>query len=165
MKRNQNQARYNLTDLDALKNVYLFANLTTKELEQVSQICQHVHFHTGQQIFAEGTVGDKFYIVIKGTVRVGKQIPGIGEEALAVMKMGDYFGEMALMNNLPRSASAHAQEEVDVLTINKADFNKLLFTNRDIAYKLLWVFCRTLSSRLRETNEKLKGIFSMVVKF
>lgn len=154
-----------MTDLDALKNVYLFANLTTKELEQVSQICKHDHFRNGERIFAEGTVGDKFYVITKGSVRVSKQIPGIGEEALAMLKVGDYFGEMALMNNLPRSASAYAQEEVDVMTISKLDFNKLLFSNRDIAYKLLWVFCRTLSSRLRETNEKLKGIFSMVARF
>ncbi len=153
-----------MTDLDALKNVYLFANLTTAELEQICTICKRARFQKTQLIFAEGTVGDKFYVIIQGTVRVSKQIPGIGEEALAMLKIGDYFGEMALMNNLPRSASAFAQEDVEVMTINKGDFNKLLFANRDIAYKLLWVFCRTLSSRLRETNEKLKGIFSMVAR-
>ncbi len=154
-----------MTDFEGLQNVYLFANLTTKELEQVSRICKRAHYKPGQRVFNEGAIGDKFFIITSGSIRVSKQIPGIGEEALAVLKVGDYFGEMALMNNQPRSASAYAQEETNLIVINTSDFNKLLFSNRDIAYKLLWVFCRTLSSRLRETNEKLKGIFSMVVKF
>ena len=151
--------------LSLLGNVYLFANLTTEELKAISKICHDDHFNQGDVIFQESTVGDKFYIITTGSVRIAKQIPGIGQEALAVLHVGDYFGEMALMNNLPRSASAIAHENVSVLTIDKTDFNRLLFSNRDIAYKLLWVFCRTLSSRLRETNEKLKGIFAMVGQY
>ena len=68
---------------------------------------------------------------------------------------------MALIDNFPRSAHAIANTDLEVLAINKADLDKVLIRDREMGYKLLWTFTRTLSKRLRETNEKMAGFLAM----
>ncbi len=94
-------------------------------------------------------------------MRISKFIPNIGEEALAILKPGDYFGEMALIDNFPRSAHAIANTDVELLAINKTDLDKILIMDRELGYKLLWAFTKTLSKRFRETNEKMAGFLAM----
>ena len=106
-------------------------------------------------------LGNRCYVIIKGEVRISKCIPNIGEEALAVLTVGDYFGEMALIDNFPRSAHAIANTDIEVLAINKTDMDKVLIADREMGYKLLWTFTRTLSKRLRETNEKMVAFLAM----
>jgi CRP/FNR family cyclic AMP-dependent transcriptional regulator len=79
----------------------------------------------------------------------------MGEEALAVLRAGNYFGEMSLVDDSPRSADAKAHEATELLVLKKDDLEDLLFVDRDLAYDLLWNFVRTLSSRLRDTNDKM----------
>ena len=79
----------------------------------------------------------------------------MGEEALAILKAGDYFGEMALIDDFPRSADARVHESCRLFVIAKEHLEDLLFVDRDLAYDLLWNFVRTLSGRLRETNDKM----------
>lgn len=151
--------------IELLKKIRLFDGLTDDELRQVRRICQEEAVPKGTVIFQEGTFGDKCYIVLDGEVRISKFIPGVGEEALAVLKPGDYFGEMALIDDFPRSAHAIANTNIDLLTISKSEMDELLFFNKEIAYKMLWTFCRTLSARLRETNEKIAAFFAMSARF
>ena len=106
-------------------------------------------------IFQEGEKGDKFYLIIDGAVRISRFVPGMGEEALAVLRPGAYFGEMALIDDSPRSAHAIVHEKCRLFVIRKEDLEDLLFVDRDLAYELLWNFVRTLSARLRETNDKM----------
>ena len=61
-------------------------------------------------IFEEGEQGDKFYLILDGAVRISRIVPGMGEEALAVLRAGTYFGEMALIDDFPRCADARAHE-------------------------------------------------------
>lgn len=151
--------------LNLLKKIHLFENLTEAELEKILPICVKRTFDKGTVIFKEGDEGDRCYVVIGGEVRISKLIPNIGEEALAVLKPGDYFGEMALIDNFPRSAHAIANADVDVFAINKTDLDRILITDREMGYKLLWTFTRTLSRRLRETNEKMAGFLAMTGGF
>jgi CRP/FNR family transcriptional regulator, cyclic AMP receptor protein len=72
-----------------------------------------------------------------------------------VLKGGAYFGEMALIDDFPRSAHAIVHEKCRLFVIRKEALEDLLFVDRDLAYELLWNFVRTLSSRLRETNDKM----------
>jgi CRP-like cAMP-binding protein len=147
--------------LDFLKKVHLFESLTAPELEKIEKISTMEAFSKDTVIFKEGDPGDRCYVITNGNVRISKFIPNIGEEALAVLKSGDYFGEMALIDKFPRSAHAIANTDVAVLAINKADLDKVLIMDRDLGYKLLWAFTKTLSKRLRETNEKLAGFLAM----
>jgi CRP-like cAMP-binding protein len=98
-------------------------------------------------------------------VRISTIVPGVGEEALTILREGEYFGEMALIDDAPRSASAIANDDTILLLIKKDNFRKLLTQETGIAYKLLWVFTKTLSARLRKTDEQLKSIFAIAKTF
>jgi CRP-like cAMP-binding protein len=147
--------------IDLLKKIHLFENLTESELEKILTICVKKTYARDTVIFKEGEPGDQCYIITSGSVRVSKFIPNIGEEALAVLKSGDYFGEMALIDNFPRSAHAIANEDLDVFAINKTALDRILIDDRELGHKLLWTFTKTLSKRLRETNEKMAGFLAM----
>lgn len=151
--------------IDVIKNIFLFHELDPAEINQIINISAIKSFPKDQVIFEEGEEGDAIYIVIEGAVRVSKMIPSMGEENLAVLGQGQYFGEMSLIEDAPRSATTIAHTDCRLLFIGKEDFRRLLRENKEIAYKLLWVFCRTLCNRLRETNEKLSGIFALARGF
>lgn len=148
-----------------LKKISLFETLLEPELAKITKICRNEFFPKDTVIFKEGDAGDRCYIILKGEVRISKFIPNIGEEALAVMKPGDYFGEMALIDNFPRSAHAIVNSDAELYSISKTELDKILIMDRELGYKLLWAFTKTLSKRLRETNEKLAGFLAMAGGF
>ncbi len=147
--------------IELLKKLNLFENLSEQELEKILKICVKQTFSKDAVIFKEGAAGDGCYIIIRGAVRISKFIPNIGEEALTVLKAGDYFGEMALIDNFPRSAHAIVNEDADVFAISKTDLDQILSSDHELGYKLLWTFTKTLSRRLRETNDKIAGFLAM----
>jgi len=150
---------------ELLKKIYLFAGLTAPELIAVLKICHKESFQKDKNIFLEGEPGDKCYIIEQGEVRISKYVPNVGEEALAVLKSGSFFGEMALIDGSPRSAAAIANADTACLVINKADLDALLTSDKDLGNKILMTFCKTLSSRLRETNEKISQFLAMSAGF
>jgi len=147
--------------IQLLKKISLFETLLEHELAKIEKICRSEDVAKDTVIFKEGDAGDRCYVILQGEVRISKFIPNIGEEALAVLKPGDYFGEMSLIDNFPRSAHAIANSESKVLSISKTEFDKILIMDRELGYKLLWAFTKTLSKRLRETNEKLAGFLAL----
>ena len=138
-----------------LARVNLFAGLPELYLRRIEALGQVESHPGGAMIFTEGSAGDKVYLILAGRVRISRSVPGLGEEALAILKTGDYFGEMALIDDFPRSADARAHEDCRLFVIAKEHLQDLLFVDRDLAYDLLWNFVRTLSGRLRETNDKM----------
>lgn len=148
-----------------LKKINLFENFSDQELEKIRKICEGVFYKAGEVIFKEGDPGDKCYMILKGEVRISKHIPNIGEEALAMMKEGEYFGEMALIDNYPRSAHAIANTDVSLITLRKDDLQNIFITDRDIGFKFLWAFTKTLSQRLRDMNDKMTTFLAMAGGF
>lgn len=148
-----------------LKKIYLFQNLVEDELKHILSIASAKSYKKDDIIFKEGEKGDAFYVVLKGAIRISTDIPGVGEEALAILKKGSYFGEMSLIDNAPRSASAIPNEDTILLKITDANFRNLLREDNTIAYKLLWELVKTLSKRLRETDDKLKTILALAKTF
>jgi CRP-like cAMP-binding protein len=138
-----------------LARVALFSDLPLVYLRRIAALGSEESFARGNLIFKEGSAGDKLYLILSGSVRISRQVPGMGEEALAILKAGDYFGEMALIDDFPRSADALAHETCRLFVLSKDRVADLLFVDRDLAYDLLWTFVRTLSARLRETNDKM----------
>jgi CRP-like cAMP-binding protein len=142
-------------EVGLLEKVPMFAGLAHMHLRRIAAIGKIEEHPLGHQLFAEGDVGHTFYIVLSGAVRISRMVPGMGEEALAIHKTGAYFGEMALIDDAPRSAHAIVHERVRLYVIAKQDLEDLLFVDRELAYELLWNFVRTLSRRLRDTNDKM----------
>ncbi|MBW2523109.1 MAG: cyclic nucleotide-binding domain-containing protein [Deltaproteobacteria bacterium] len=147
-----------------LSKVPLFAALTDAGLRLVAAVAAEETHKRGTRIFQHGDIGDKLYLIVSGKVRISRSTAGMGEEALAVLEPGAVFGEMALLDDTPRSADAWAHEGCDLLTISRESFEDLLFLHKELAYEVLWSMVRILTARLRETNEKL-AFLSTASKF
>ena len=141
--------------VELLSKISLFSALQPSYLRRIANLGIEEDYPSNAVIFKEGAQGDKMYLILSGAVRISRQVPGMGEEALAVLRAGTHFGEMALMDDFPRSADARAHEACRLFVVRKEDMEDLLFVDRDLAYDLLWSFVRTLSTRLRETNDKM----------
>ncbi len=141
--------------LEILQGIDLFKGLATAHLQRVIDIGEEKTYRKNDTVFSEGDVGDKFYVILDGAIRISRMVPGMGEEALAVLKTSAYFGEMSLIDDEARSATALVHETTTLFEIARRDLEDLLFVDRDLAYELLWNFVRTLSRRLRATNDKM----------
>src|SRR5688500_7724233 len=141
--------------LEQLARVELFSGLKPAALELISKVAAEESHALGTKIFQHGDAGDKLYLILEGKVRISREVPGMGEEALAVLGPGQMFGEMALLDESSRSADARVHERCRLLAIPKDGFDDLLFLHKDLAYEVLWNVVRLLVLRLRETNDKL----------
>src|SRR3982751_3457465 len=147
--------------LELLRNVAIFKDLDEPELAEVAEKCKEETFNSGDYIFREGEAGNRLYLIVSGEVRISRDVPGSGEEALAVLKPGALFGEMSVFDRSERSTHAISNGGCTLLTITRPDFEMLLDFNRELAYKVLWSVTRLLSTRLRNTNDSLRSFLAM----
>lgn len=140
---------------EELRSVRFFEGLKPAALELIANVAVEEHHTSGTRLFSHGDPGDRLYLILEGKVRISRELPGMGEEALAVLGHGQVFGEMALLDESPRSADAIVHERCRLLAIPKDAFDDLLFLHKDLAYEVLQSFVRLLTARLRETNDKL----------
>src|SRR3954451_13545801 len=117
-----------------------------------------VEYKAGEHIFREGDLGTEMYIINEGKVEILNQV-GDEEQLLAVLEKGDFFGEMSVLEDLPRAASARAGTGIRLLQINASTFAFLLQGNPEIAVRMM----RKLSRRLSETDEMLKSVLGTKV--
>jgi CRP/FNR family transcriptional regulator, cyclic AMP receptor protein len=146
---------------ELLKNVAIFKDLDESELAEVAAVCKEEKFESGQYVFREAEAGNRLYVIVTGEVRISRDVPGSGEEALAVLKPGALFGEMSVFDRSDRSTHAISNGGCTLLTITRPDFEMLLDFNRELAYKVLWACVRVLSGRLRSTNDSLRSFLAM----
>lgn len=110
-----------------------------------------VKLPAGATIFAEGEVGTEMFVIQSGTVEIAKKVKG-ELKSLAVLERGDFFGEMSILEEMPRTADAIARTGVELVKINQSTFDEMLRHNGEIAVRML----RKLSRRLRETTAMLE---------
>ena len=89
---------------ESLANTELFAELNDEQLNRLAQVGEVRSYKRGDVIFKQGAEGSHFYVICAGAVRVSQTVPGIGEEAFAVLRQGTVFGEMSVFDDAPRSA-------------------------------------------------------------
>jgi len=134
---------------DTLARVDLFSTLNKKELQELAKSCQERSYPAGTTILSQGDTGVGLYVLKSGKVRVIQaNNPDRAETELAVVGPGDVLGEMALLDDLPRSASVVAIDDVTALLLPIWEFRSILRSHPDIALKLLAV----LSRRLRKVE-------------
>jgi CRP-like cAMP-binding protein len=109
------------------------------------------HFKKGHVLFHEGDEGEEMFIIQSGRVAIKKRVKD-GETVLAVLEKGDFFGEMAILERMPRSATAELTEDGDLIVIGSEVFGDMIKANPEIAVRML----RKYSIRLRETNKQLE---------
>jgi CRP-like cAMP-binding protein len=106
----------------------------------------------GKDLFIEGQVGTEMYVIQAGTVEIYKKNRKGEEKILATLEKGDFFGEMSILEDVPRTASARAKTDCELVRINQTTFDEMLRHNAEIAVRML----RKLSRRLRETTKLLE---------
>jgi CRP/FNR family transcriptional regulator, cyclic AMP receptor protein len=147
---------------EQLARVPFFDGLSPRGLQLIADVTSEEEHPLGARIFQLGDPGDRLFMVLEGRVRISIRTPSVGasatEHVLAILGAGEMFGEMALLDESPRSADARVDERCRLLVIKKEDFDDLLFFHKDLAYEVLWSSVRVLSARLRETNERASQI-------
>ena len=129
-----------------LHSVRLFADTGLDDLIAVDQVLRSEAYLAGEPIVSEGDVGDRLCIIHSGTVAVTK-----GGHVLAQLTPGDFFGEMALFDDEPRSATVTAQGDVEVLSLERDRFHSLVRQRPGILMEV----CATLVRRLRQTEQEV----------
>ncbi len=127
-----------------LKGVPLLSDLSGEQLLPVAEIVQHVHVEGGDLVFAEGQPGNHLYVILEGNIDIMK-----GKEHLATLGTKECFGEMALLDQAPRMASARAHTDADLLAISRDDFQDLLDMHPALARGII----RVLTQRLRGAQD------------
>ena len=140
-----------MTFEDTLINVPLMAHLNKEELQALAKGCRESKFSAGTVLTSQGDTGVGLYILTSGRVRITQtQSPGGVEEVLGTAGAGDVLGEMALLDDLPRSATLTAIDDVTALLLPVWNFRSTLRSHPNIALKLLTV----LSRRLRQAENR-----------
>lgn len=128
-----------------LKGVDLFKSIPSEELSHIAQITEEIEYASEQQVFAQGDQGDAMYLIVDGQVKVHS-----GEQIFAELGSRQCFGEMAILDAEPRSASITSMSELTLLKIRREDFAEILAEKPEISQGIIQV----LTHRLREANKR-----------
>jgi CRP-like cAMP-binding protein len=143
------------------RRISLFSELTDREIDEVVSLFGRKLLAEGEALFLEGDIGDRFYIIEKGVISICIEIKGVGVEELALLEDGNFFGEMALIDDAPRSASAVARKKSSLFYLDKKDFLGIMDRNLSIGNKMLRSMVLVFCDRLRESNDRLKDYYLM----
>jgi len=133
-----------------LERLSIFSTLTPPEIAELAQVAVPRTYSSGQVIFREGDAGDTCFVVRSGAVKITREHGG-RTIALAELRGGDMFGELAMFGGEQRSATATALEDTTAVALLSGDIRRLLMTNPDIGVKML----EAMADRVRATNERL----------
>jgi CRP/FNR family transcriptional regulator len=137
-----------------LKDVILFKDLPAKELEKVAKLFQEKSFPKYQVIFEEGAAGDLLYIISSGVVKISKEAADGRVKTLALLNVGEIFGEMSILSDEKRSANAETLTETTCVCIKREDFQAMVEKNPSISLHII----RTLIDRLIQADRQIKNL-------
>lgn len=137
-----------------LKTIPFLSALSPAHLREVYRIAREIDLAAGEALFAKRQDADAMFIVLSGRIKIFTDSAGKKRKTFAYLTEGEFFGEMALVEDLPRTASATAVEASRLMLIYKKDFQRLLVRDPKLSLYLL----RTLCARLRHANEELEGM-------
>jgi CRP/FNR family cyclic AMP-dependent transcriptional regulator len=130
---------------DWLSRVELFRGVDRSALEKIAERCGEIEFPAGYHVVRQGQIGNGLYLLIAGTARVSR-----GDDDLAHLGPGEFFGELAVIDQMPRAASVIAEERVTCLALASWDLVAILEQEPAIALNLL----RELAARIRELAQE-----------
>ena len=142
-----------------LKQVSFFEELAEEDIEALMAAAKRRTFRSGEVIFHRDDPGQVLYMITEGKVKICINSPDGQEISLAVLGKGEYFGEFALLDGLPRSADAVALERVECYTLQRSDFQNAIMKNPKIAIQIL----EALTKRLRQTDNMVEDLIFLDV--
>src|SRR5205814_5696988 len=142
-----------------LKQVSLFEDLPDEEIQELMSAAKRRTFRSGEVIFHRDDPGQVLYMIKEGKVKICIISPDGQEVSLAVLGKGEYFGQFALLDGLPRSTDAVALEKVECYTLQRSDFHNAILKNPKIAILVL----EALTKRLRNTDQMVEDLIFLDV--
>lgn len=143
------------TTSDILLRCILFQKLSRRELKKVAHIIYERSYPAGEYLFEKDQPGAAMFIIKKGLVKIVVPTQSGDEVELAALDRDSFVGELALLDDSPRSASAKAVEDTEAIAFFREDLNNLLNTNPEIASKIFKELAVIVGRRLKTTNEQL----------
>ena len=138
--------------INVLKGMPIFRYLSYRELVRLMNITQVRRYEEGEVIIEEGTDGEELFILLEGKAKLSK-----AGSYITTLEQGDHFGEMALVDSAPRSATIAAEGHARLMIITRTDFYEIIRNESKLSVKLLWSFVQVLTDRLRKTTAQLSG--------
>ena len=143
-----------MDDQELLRTVPIFSELTDGDIASLGRLTARRRFPKDTVVFFENEEGDSFFMILEGRIKVTILGDDGREVILSMLGAGDFFGEMALLDNEPRSATAIAVEETELLSLHRTDFQTVLTDNRSITTALI----KILTARLRRANHQISTL-------
>ena len=140
--------------INLLKNVSLFKNLNEEQLTIIAQYCTKTTAKAGTILCLEKEVGNEFYMLMSGSVKIYTKGASGEEKILSILRPGESFGELALIDGKPRSASAQTLENCVLAVLSKQNFLGILAAKFDITLMIMQELCQ----RLRDTNQHVHDL-------
>ncbi len=137
-----------------LKRIPIFSNIHGEGLKRIADFTQEIVAEAGKTVFRENEMGDMLYIIKSGEIEIFKALANGQQKVLAVLHDQAFFGEMSLLDDAPRSASARATQDSTLLAISKDSFKEVVNEYPEIAFEIFKVF----SQRLREANKEIQSL-------
>jgi CRP/FNR family transcriptional regulator, cyclic AMP receptor protein len=143
-----------MDDQELLRTVPIFSELADSDISSLAKLSSRRRYPKDTVVFFENEEGDSFFMILEGRIKVTILGDDGREVILSMLGPGDFFGEMALLDNEPRSATAIAVEETELLSLHRTDFQTVLTDNRSITTALI----KILTGRLRRANHQISTL-------
>ena len=143
-----------MDDQELLRTVPIFSELSDDDIAKLAQLSSRRRYPKDTVVFFENEEGDFFFTIVDGRIKVTILGDDGREVILSILGPGDFFGEMALLDNEPRSATAIAIEDTELLSVHRTDFQTVLGENRSITTALI----KILTARLRKANHQISTL-------
>lgn len=135
-----------------LKRVAIFSGMSLEQTRVLTSHLEEQHFLPGEVLFLEGDYSQELYILLSGHIGIVKNYHEANERTLTTLEPGDFFGEMAIFEGAPRSATAVAIDDAELLVLSAEKFKQTIYQKPEMAFEIF----RELSSRLRRREEERK---------
>ncbi len=145
-------------DFRTIKNSVMLQSFSDEDLAKLSNFCEMREMSEGTTVFIENMPGESLFLIKKGTIRISKMFAEGDEKTLVVLGPEDIFGEMAVIDGLPRSATARVAEDAELISVKKKDLERLCKEDAALALKMVSNIVRVFSKRVRESNEEYRDM-------
>jgi len=142
----------------AIRENLMLQGIDDAGIARLAAVCEERQMAEGTTVFIENMPGESLFLIRKGTVRISRMFAEGDEKTLVVLGPGDIFGEMAIVDGLPRAATARVAENVELISLRKQDFESLCQSDPALALKLVINIMRSFSKRTREAGDEYRDM-------
>lgn len=147
-----------------IRESVMLQGLNDAELLRLAEFCEDRQMAEGTTVFIENMPGESLFLVRKGSIRISRMFAEGDEKTLVVLGPKDIFGEMAVIDGLPRSATARVAEDVELISLKKKDYEALCASDPQLALKLITNIVRVFSRRIREASDEYRDMLIWAIQ-